>query len=251
MTDGFDDAHDAATISRELLSRMRRLAGRLAGDTGQAVDEGDLFEAGLLGLAQAVQRWDDQSMDGEFEAYALACARNAMRQELRDRDLLSRGQRHEVREAERTADKLANDLGRAPRSSEVARELGLSFDAYRAIVEAGGASHVDLEDVSTRLSDNAFASQPPGAMQSTEACVDLLQRIQRVRDEVEQLPPRLAEVVRLYYDEGLMQREIGDRLGVTEARVCQLLRGAVEALRDRVTETNEVGGLTLAPPRPR
>jgi RNA polymerase sigma factor for flagellar operon FliA len=244
-----EDSIAPASISPDLLGRMRRLAGRVAADTGQAVDEGDLFEAGLLGLAQAVQRWDQQSMTGEFEAYALVCARNAMRQELRDRDLLSRGQRQEVKEVERATDQLAHDLGRVPRSSEVARELGLSFDAYRVIIEAGGAAHVDLDDVSGHIADQSFGSNRPGAMQATEASVDLLHRIQRVRDEVGLLPPRLAEVVHLYYDEGLMQREIGDRLGVTEARVCQLLRGAVEALRERVTQPNAEGKLTLSPAR--
>lgn len=241
-----DDTNGPASISADLLARMRRLALRIAGDTGNSVDEGDLFEAGLLGLAQAVQRWDEKSMTGAFDAYALVCAKNAMRQELRDRDLLTRGQRQELREAERAAERLTHDLGRAPRSSEVARDLGLSFDAYRVIVESGGAAHVDLEDVSGRLADARAVSLAPPSMQGTEASVDLLQRIQRVRDEVGQLPPRLAEVVRLYYDEGLMQREIGERLGVTEARVCQLLRGAVEALRDRVTQPTADGKLTLA-----
>ena len=242
-----DDSIPPASISPELLARMRRLAARTAADTGQAVDEGDLFEAGLLGLAQAVQRWDTQSMTGEFDAYALVCARNAMRQEMRDRDLLSRGQRQEVRDAERAEDRLTQDLGRVPRSSEVARELGLSYDAYRVIIEAGNTAQVDLEDVSGKIVDQSFGSTRPGSMQATEASVDLLRRIQRVREEVGLLPPRLAEVVHLYYDEGLMQREIGVRLGVTEARVCQLLRGAVETLRDRVTQPTADGKLTLSP----
>lgn len=236
-----DSTHSLAAISPDLLARMRRLAAKL---TGRG-DEGDLFEAGLLGLAQAVQRWDEEKMEGDFEAYAITSARNAMKQELRDRDLLTRGQRREVREAEKATHRLTSALGRVPRASEIARDLGLSFDAYRAIIEAGGVVDVDLHEIAA---DTPFASLAPGAMH-TEACVDLLHRIQRMREEVVLLPPRLAEVLRLYYDEGLLQREIGARLRVSEVRAGQLLREAVEELRRRITRTNAAGNLTLRPSR--
>ena len=63
------------------------------------------------------------------------------------------------------------------------------------------------------------------------------------------MPPRLADVIRLYYDEGLTQREIGARLRVSEVRAGQLLREAVEELRRRVTCTNAAGNLTIRPAR--
>ena len=69
-------------ITPELLERLRKVAGKLAGK----VDEGDLFGAGLMGLAQAVRRWEDEGMVGDFDAYAITAARNAMKQEMRDRE---------------------------------------------------------------------------------------------------------------------------------------------------------------------
>lgn len=232
-----------AAITPELLERIRKIAGKLSGK----IDEGDLFDAGMMGLAQAVHRWNAEEMTGDFDGYAITAARNAMKQEQRDRDLLSREKRQDVREADKTTSRLTHELGRVPRASEIARDMGISFESYRVIAEAGGTGHVSLHE--KLQAETPFTSLPPGSLQTQEACVDLLHRIQRMQEEVDALPPRLAEVLRMYYDEGLMQREIGERLGVSEVRAGQLLKEAIEKLRARITRTNAHGVLTMRPSR--
>jgi len=230
-----------AAITPELIERVRKIAAKLAG----SVDEGDLFDAAMMGLAKAVHHWNDEEMVGDFDGYAVTAARNAMKQELRDRDILTRDERGEVRQAEKSAARLAHELGRVPRASEIARDLGISFEAYRDVLAAADAGHIELHDGIHAATP--FGTVPPDAMHTQEACVDLLKRIERMQEEVEDLPPRLAEVIRLYYEEGLVLKEIGERLGISEGRASQLVREAIAKLRERMTRKRSHGQLTLRP----
>jgi len=58
----------------------------------------------------------------------------------------------------------------------------------------------------------------------------------RVRDRVAKLPERARTILSLYYEEELTYREIGEVLGVTESRICQILRGIQRDLREQLEE---------------
>src|SRR5205823_13396327 len=141
---------------------------------------------------------------------------------LRAEDHLSRRERRNTREADRAEDKLRMKLGRELSADESHRARGgvpRTLPHSQAFVQLDDAGDGILVDEVT-----AFAR------------IAALQDHARVRDLVAQLPDRERVILSLYYEEELTYREIGQVMGVSESRICQILRGIHVALRQRLQE---------------
>lgn len=208
---------------RELLARhapmLDRLARRIAGRTGHAVQPEDLWSAGALGLLEAARRFD-AGQNVKFETFAEHRVRGAMLDELRRMDHLPRRLRADTAKVEAARSKLAQAAGREPEPEEVAAAVGM-----------------DLEDVTELI----HLLQPPvraedallhaGAVGADEALAAAEAR-KAVADAIAALPERLQILLALHYDEELTYREIAQVMGVSEPRVCQLHSDAMRRLRE-------------------
>jgi len=76
-----------------------------------------------------------------------------------------------------------------------------------------------------------------GEEESAFSQVAAMQDHARLRQAVDRLPARERTILSLYYEEELTYREIGEVLGVTESRICQILRGIQRNLREELQET--------------
>jgi RNA polymerase sigma factor for flagellar operon FliA len=204
------------------------MAGRLKQRLPPHVDLDDLIAAGNLGLAQALAN-GQVGEPGAFEAYALQRASGAMLDELRGNDQLTRGQRRLAKRLAQIEKGLAQQLGRQPASEEIAEALGMSAgDLAEARRRTARHDHVSISVAETHTLSHS--SIRPDAM------LDAVRRAEKLRGAMTQLPGRLKVVVDLSCGEELTLREIGKRLGVTEARVCQLRQEAVRRLRTSCNE---------------
>jgi RNA polymerase sigma factor for flagellar operon FliA len=217
--------HDASLPRPdELASRMmptvRRIAQRLIRRLPRHVPIDDLLSAGHKGLALAIAR-ADEARAGAFETYAERHVRGAMLDELRSRDPMSRDRRQQQRRIAAAIRALSSRLRRAPNSEEIAAELGISLDAYWE--QAASVREEAIDDEVHVLADT-------GAEPADERlCRD--EREEIVRDAMAKLPARDRQVLEMAHIDGLTLREIGDRLGVTESRVCQIRTRAVAQIR--------------------
>ena len=191
----------------------------------------DLIQAGMMGLLDAASRYDELR-GAQFETYAAQRIRGAMLDELRGADWLPRSMRRDMRRIETAVSRLQQKLGKAPTESEIARELGVSLPEYQQMVqEARGAQLLYYEDFHAEEGDDFFDRLE---FNDDSNPLDLLQDV-RFREAlvhaIDRLPERERLLMGMHYEQDMNLREIGEVMGVSESRVCQLHSQAVARLR--------------------
>jgi RNA polymerase sigma factor for flagellar operon FliA len=207
------------------------------------VEEADLISYGLLGLINAIERFD---LDREikFETYAITRIKGAIIDELRALDWVPRSVRARAREIEKVHAKLEHRLHRTPTDEEMARELQMPVEEFQEIlVKISNSTVVALDELwavsdssgdAVSLLDTLHDPDAPDPQQMLAAS----ELKDRLADAIAALPEREKLVIALYYYENLTLREIGEVLGVTESRISQLHTKAVLRLKSRLQGDN-------------
>lgn len=204
-----------------------RVARRICARTANAVQPGDLWSVGALGLLDAWKRFDS-GRAVKFESFAEHRIRGAMIDELREMDHLPRRLRADADKVRKARHALEASLGRDPTQEELATKLGLSLeelDALESIAQPSMPLTPELPLVSL------------DARQDER--LDHAMTVQRLTEAIGALPERLSLLLSLHYVEGLTYKEIAQALEVSEARVCQLHGDAVKKLRERLSTDDE------------
>jgi RNA polymerase sigma factor for flagellar operon FliA len=215
---------------------VRSIAGRIRRRLPPNVDMDDLMQVGLIGLNEALSRFE-RGPDSSFETYAARRIEGAMLDALRANDMLSRDARSRLREIRGAVQRLEHELGRAPRAKEVANELDWPLDKlHESLVDAGAAPKRAGDE------DLEHGDEPFGASVSDEGHSDpMLALQQRQRhaalsaafDALEEAERYVMESI---YEHGLPLRQIGQTLGVSESRVSQMSAAIVAKLRRRLRD---------------
>jgi RNA polymerase sigma factor for flagellar operon FliA len=202
------------------------------------VEEADLISYGLIGLINAIERFDPDR-EIKFETYAITRIKGAIIDELRALDWVPRSVRSRARDIERAIAELEAKLGRAPDDEEIAAKVGITVEELEgSLTEISRSSIAALDELWTMgeggdqvslldTIEDTDGPNPQDALQQTELREALGEAIAR-------LPEREKLVVTLYYYEELTLREIGEVLGVTESRVSQLHTKAILRLKSRL-----------------
>ena len=216
---------------------VKRIAFHLMARLPASVQVEDLIQNGMLGLLDACGRFED-GQGAQFETYAVQRIRGAMLDGLRENDWVPRSVRREMRRVEAAILQLEHQHGRQPTETELAAALDMPLADYQRLLgDARGHQLLSLEDMGGHSGDGdeefldrheTGASQDPLALLLEDDMRGALVR------GIEGLPEREKLVMSLYYEEELNLREIGEVLGVTESRVCQLHSQAIARLRAQV-----------------
>lgn len=204
---------------------VRRIAMRVVRRLPPTITVDDMLSAGWVGLAEALKRCSPSMPEEEVEAYVSHRVRGAMLDYLRSLDPMSRRMRNASRQVTTAVKTLTMRLGRAPEEEELAREMGLDLEEYQSLL--GEIASTDC--VTLDLAELSGPRSEPDA--APDVLASRRELISRVAEAIEQLPERLKLVVGLYYQEECSLREIGEVLGVTESRVCQLHGEAIHRIR--------------------
>ncbi len=214
---------------------IEKVARRLARRLPAHVEIDDLISSGVIGLMEAADRFDPKRVD-RFEAFAEFRIRGAMLDDLRSRDTLSRDMRrlsNELREATR---KLEAQLGRTPDQQEIAESMGVDVEElYARQQKLSGSSVVGIDDAGPDFLERTSDDSAPDPFEITSHRETLARLVASIDD----LPEKMQQVLSLYYCENLNLKEIGNVLGVTESRVCQIHGEATKKLRERLGELEE------------
>ena len=237
------------TAEKELRERLilhysplvKYVAGRVGVGLPPNIEQADLVSYGIFGLIDAIEKFDLERAI-KFETYAISRIKGAIIDELRAIDWIPRSVRYKAREVEKAYAALEAKLHRTPTEAEVAEELGITLEDLHAIfsqvsfvnvvaldelLNVGGERGDKLSLVDTL--EDTKAEDPVAAFETEETKYLLAKAINT-------LPEREKIVVTLYYYEGLTLAEIGQVLGVTESRICQMHTKAVLQLRAKLAE---------------
>jgi RNA polymerase sigma factor for flagellar operon FliA len=203
------------------------------------VEESDLISYGLIGLINAIERFDIER-EIKFETYAITRVKGAIIDELRALDWVPRSVRARAREIERAHAKLEHRLHRTPSDEEMARELRMDADDFQeALLKISNSAVVALDElwaVSDASGDKVSlldTLEDPDAP-DPQQLLDKSELKDRLAEAISALPEREKLVIGLYYYENLTLREIGEVLSVTESRISQLHTKAVLRLKSRL-----------------
>ena len=218
------------------------VAGRLAAGAPAHVDRADLVSYGVFGLIDAIEKFEPER-GHRFETYAMARIRGHIVDELRSFDWVPRSVRAKARAIDAAFRSLESDLHRAPTDHELAAALDMSeTELQRALCQVALVNLVTFDatlgaaisgDQSLTVGDVLAADDDEAPGHQVE--LDELRR--SLAAAIDRLSERERDVVALYYHDGLTLAEIGEVLGVTESRACQIHGKAVAQLRRRLTAT--------------
>jgi RNA polymerase sigma factor for flagellar operon FliA len=204
----------------------------------EVLDYDDLFSCGVMGLLAALDGFD-LSREVKFVTYAIPRIRGSVIDELRAVDWIPRSLRHRVNQLQATFQQLQQELQRPASEEEVAERLGVDPAALNGLLQdASRAALLSLDEV-LRISDDSTTTRgevtPSIELEDPRRQIQKEEIVEILTTAIENLPEKERLVVIMYYNEDLTLREIGEVLGVTESRICQLHTKAMMRLRGRLT----------------
>jgi RNA polymerase sigma factor for flagellar operon FliA len=235
------------TGSREARDRLivhysplvKYVAGRVSAGLPQNIEQADLVSYGIFGLIDAIDKFDtDRNI--KFETYAIARIKGAIIDELRAIDWVPRSVRAKARAVEKAYSTLEASLHRTPSDAEVAEQMQISVSELQTIFNQ--VSFVGLVALDEMLSggergeSSTLGDTLPDRGEGPVAAFEVEEMKQILASAINRLGDREKIVLTLYYYEGLTLAEIGEVLGVTESRVCQIHTKAVLQLRSKLSD---------------
>lgn len=213
---------------------VKRIAYHVISRMPPHVEVEDLIQAGMIGLLQAAQNFAADK-GANFETYAGIRIRGAMLDEARRANWTPRSTVRQARQISQAIREIENRTGRDARGAEIAASLGMELDEYYRALESAVSTRLLSFD---ELADDPERAQllPESPEMSPDGSCEADAFRDALADAIGSLPEREQLVLSLYYDDELNLREIGEVLGVSESRVCQIHGQAVVRIRSRLGE---------------
>ena len=209
---------------RLVLSVVQRFAGR-----GESAD--DLFQVGCIGLIKAIDHFDPD-LNVRFSTYGVPMIIGEIRRFLRDNNAVrvSRSVRDTAYRAMQARETLQKQLGREPRTDEIARQIGLPEPTVVLALESVVDPVSLYEPVYTDGGDPLYVMDQLGDDGGEDNWVSGIM----FRDTVESLSPRERRIMALRYIAGKTQVEVAREIGISQAQVSRLEKSAMDRIRSQL-----------------
>jgi RNA polymerase sigma factor for flagellar operon FliA len=217
----------------------RRISLRIARSCPDWISRDDIVAAGMIGLAEAAERYDETRQE-PFLSFAEKRIRGAVIDELRRGDVMPRRMRRMARKIGDAIQNLEQRHGEAT-DDKVAEALGVTLEEYKTNLEQ--IVHVSVGAL--ELDDDSL--MPTGDEASPEIQLAQRRAKAKVRAALDKLEKRDLLILNLYYTEELTYTEIGEVMGITRSRVCQLHGRAIARMRSLIAGGNIDGELEELP----
>lgn len=233
-------SYEKNRIIKEFLPKINYIVKSLKHENLPAVvDEDDLIQVGVLGLIDAIQKYDP-TKGIKLSTYAEIRIRGHIIDHLRELDWTPRGIRAKLKNLENKIVELETKLGRQAKTEEIAQYLGMEVDEYISFAE--NITNKILVSIDSNISDeegqdNALwqfiatsDDTPDKVVEEKELKEILINIIKNKLTDKERL------IITLYYYEELSMKEIGYILGLTESRISQMHTKIMLKLREEISK---------------
>lgn len=224
------------TLIVQYIYLVRYAVGRVKVSLPATISIEDIASYGVEGLINAIERFSPQK-NTRFETYALIRIRGSILDRIRSQDFLPRSVRKKIKDIKQAAEILKQQLGRTPTTTEIANYLDMEPEkvsqimsedvVVTSIYDKRGSSEDSMEIIDTIEDSNKL--NPQEQMEEKNVKTDLQRALQR-------LPERERVLMVLYYQENMTMKEIGETLGMSESRVCQLHAQSIMKLKNILNE---------------
>ena len=184
----------------------------------------DLFQIGCIGLIKAIDNFDT-TLQVKFSTYAVPMIIGEIRRFLRDNNALrvSRSLRDTAYRAMQSRETLEKQLGREPTMDEIAQSAGLTRREVTAALESVVEPISLDEPVYTDGGDAMYVIDQVRDPDGEDSWISGLQ----FRQTVAGLTPREKKIMELRYLQGKTQMEVAQEIGISQAQVSRLEKGAL------------------------
>ena len=224
------------TLIVQYIYLVRYAVGRVKVSLPATISIEDIASYGVEGLINAIERFSPQK-NTRFETYALIRIRGSILDKIRSQDFLPRSVRKKIKDIKQATEVLKQQLGRTPKTIEIANYLDIEPEkvsqimsedvVVTSIYDKRGSSEDSMEIIDTIEDSNKL--NPQEQMEEKNVKTDLQKALQR-------LPERERVLMVLYYQENMTMKEIGETLGMSESRVCQLHAQSIMKLKNILNE---------------
>lgn len=231
------------SVSREdeiikYLPLVERVVNRI-GIKSQEYESGDLFNIGVIGLMDAIHKFD-ASKKVPFESYAAIRIRGAIIDEVRKNSKLSRYKMAHVNAYYKAKQELEQSLKREATDNEICSEMNITTAQLTDIFNSiHYLASISLEDTLYSQEDDGIELKETIRDASVKSADDLLldeEHKGALQNSIEQLTEREQILLSLYYKEELTLREIAEVLEVSIARVSQIHGKTIAKLKKLIEE---------------
>lgn len=212
---------------------VKRVARHLLGQIPAVIPIEDLIQVGMMGLLEAYKHYDP-TKGASFETYASIRIRGFMLDEIRHNDWIPRSVHRNARMIAIAVKNVENRLGRQALDREIAEELGLDLNEfYDLLKDSAGSQLQGFDDLG--VTDDTLVGEL-GRLSEPHTKVMHDDLLKTLADIIDTLPAAERMVLSLYYEQDLNLKEIGDVLGVSESRVCQIHTKATLRVKSRILQ---------------
>ena len=197
---------------------------------GRGYDPEDLFQIGVIGLMKAIDKFD-LKLEVRFSTYAVPMIIGEIRRYLRDNNSVrvSRSMRDTAYHAMQAKERLINELQRDPTIEEIAKELDLPKETVVLAMESIVEPVSLYEPVYSDGGDTIYVMDQIGDQNSDDSWVDEI----LLRQSISNLNPREKKILHLRFMEGKTQMEVAKEIGISQAQVSRLEKGALSQIKNQ------------------
>lgn len=219
---------------------VKKIAGGLARRATDPVD--DLIQVGAVGLIKAIDLYNPE-MGTKFKTYATYLITGEIRHYLRDKASMIKAPR-EIQELAFRINCVVKELsknGQEPNPEQIAEAMCIPVTKVNDVIEVDRRKSTISLDQTFNLDDDdtmSLADKIPSG--DYQEFLDSYEQKIMLSKAINQLKPKMKEVIELSYYEDLNQREISERLDISQMQVSRRLKQALEEMYKIITREGKV-----------